>query len=100
MEQRIVKTTIAAAVVVLLSLPLSFSQIFEMNAGANQIINWEKTHAVKLKGSVSSNDIKAEWTCPQNSDVVFGNASDPVTEVTFPRPGYFLLMLTKKGLLI
>jgi beta-glucosidase len=97
MEQRIVKTTIAAAVVVLLSLPLSFSQIFEMNAGANQIINWEKTHAVKLKGSVSSNDIKAEWTCPQNSDVVFGNASDPVTEVTFPRPGYFLLMLSGTG---
>jgi beta-glucosidase len=37
-----------------------------------------------------------EWTCPQNSQVTFKNASNPVTEVTFPRPGYYLLVLSAK----
>ena len=40
--------------------------------------------------------VKVEWTCPQNKEVVFKDASNPITEVTFPRPGYYLLILSGK----
>lgn len=95
MGQRI-KSVIGIALLFLNS-TLLFSQTGTINAGNNQIINWEKDHSAQLKGSVSSDQLKVEWTCPQNSEVVFKNASNPVTEVTFPRPGYYLLVLTGKG---
>jgi beta-glucosidase len=85
------------AVLLLLNSAICFAQTFTVNAGSNQIINWEKTHSAELKGSISPNDIKVEWRCPQNSQVVFQNASDPGTEVTFPRPGYYLLILSNKN---
>ena len=44
-------------------------------------VNWEKKLTTQLKGSVSSDNIKVEWTCPQNSEVVFKDASNPITEV-------------------
>ena len=69
-----------------------FPQTIPISAGSNQIINWEKTHSAKLDGIVS-NGIKVEWTCLQNSEVVFKDAANPTTEVTFPRPGYYLLTL-------
>lgn len=97
MKQRIIKLTTVIAVCFLSDLPLLFSQTITISAGTNQIINWEKTHSTQLKGSVSSNTLHVEWTCPQNSDVVFKNAFNPVTEVSFPRPGYFLLILSGKG---
>jgi len=97
MEQRIIKSIIGIVAFLLLnSTFLLSSQNITINAGSNQIINWEKTHSAQLKGSVSSDKIKVEWTCPQNSEVVFKNASNPVTEVTFPRPGYYLLILSGK----
>ena len=68
-----------------------------IDAGGKQTINWEETPTAKLQGSVSSAKIKVEWRCPQNPDVIFKNVSDPRTEVTFPRPGYFLLILSGKG---
>jgi beta-glucosidase len=73
------------------------AQITAVNAGSNQIIEWEKTRSAQLRGSVSSKKAKVEWTCPQNAEVVFENASSPVTEVTFPRLGYYLLFLSNKG---
>ncbi|MBN2214535.1 MAG: glycoside hydrolase family 3 C-terminal domain-containing protein [Bacteroidales bacterium] len=94
MEQRIIKIAIGTAVVFLINPALLFSQTIPISAGNNQTINWEKTHSTQLKGSVSSDKIKTEWTCPQNSNVIFKDASDPATEVTFPRPGYFLLILS------
>jgi len=97
MEQRIIKLIFGIVVLLLLNSTLSFSETITINAGSNQIINWEKTHRAQLKGSVSSDKIKIEWTCPGNSKVIFKNVSSPVTEVTFPRPGYYLLILSGKG---
>jgi beta-glucosidase len=97
LEKRIIKSIIGIIVFLLLNSTLFLVHAAEINAGSNQIINWEKTHSAQLKGSVSSNKIKVEWTCPQNSEVVFKDASNPVTEVTFPRPGYYLLILSSKG---
>ena len=97
MEQRIIKSVIGIVALFLLNSTSSFSQTITISAGSSQIINWEKTHSAQLKGSVSSDKTKAKWTCPRNSKVVFKNASSPATEVTFPRPGYYLLILSSKG---
>jgi beta-glucosidase len=97
MKQRFIKSIIGIAVLLLLNATLLFSQNAIINAGSNQIINWEKTHSAQLKGSVSSNNLKVEWTCPQNSEVIFKDSSNPVTEVIFPRPGYYLLILSDKN---
>ena len=97
MEQRITKSIIRTVFLLLLNSTLLFSQTISINAGGNQIINWEKTHSAQLQGSVSSNKIKVEWACPQNLNVVFKDASSPVTDVTFPRPGYYLLIFSGKG---
>ena len=97
MERKIVKITTWAIIFWLLKSSLFFAQTFTINAGTNQIINWEKTHSAQLKGSVSINTL-VEWTCPQNKEVIINNPSNPVTEVTFPRPGYYLLILSDKEL--
>ena len=96
MKQRIVKSIIGTGIFLILTSTASFSQHITINAGTNQIINWEKAHTAQLKGNVSSNKVTVEWMCPQNAEVVFKNASAPVTEVTFPRPGYYLLILSGK----
>ena len=96
MKQRFI---IITGIVVLLfsNSTLLFAQTITVNAGSNQIINWEKTHTAQLNGSTSSNNVKVEWTCPQNAEVVFKDAANPITEVTFPRSGYYLLILSAKG---
>ncbi len=96
MNKRIFKSAIGAVVLLLLRSTLLCSQTVAISAGSNQIVDWEKTHVAQLQGSVSSKKIKVEWTCPQNPQVVFKDAANPVTEVTFPRPGYYLLILTGK----
>lgn len=98
MKQRFTKSIIGILAFFLLSSIPFFAQTVTVNAGSYQIINWEKTHSLKLKGSISSDQVKVKWTCPQNSEVVFKNAYNPVTEVTFPRPGYYLLILSGKGI--
>jgi beta-glucosidase len=97
MEQKIIKSIIGIVVLFLLDSSSLFAQTVAFDAGDSQIINWEKTHSAQLRGSVSSNNVKLKWTCPQNSKVVFRNASNPVTEVTFPRPGYYLFILSSSG---
>lgn len=97
MEQRIIISKVGILVLAFLNSSLLFAQTTAVSAGSNQTINWEKAHSAHLTGSVSSKKTKVEWTCPQNSNVVFKNASSPVTEVTFPRPGYYLLVLSGKG---
>jgi len=73
------------------------AQDLTISAGRNQIIAWEKSHAAHLDGKVSSGKAKVVWSCPQNADVAFKNPASPVTDVTFPRPGYYQLNLTAKG---
>ena len=97
MERSINKSIIEIIVLLLITTSSIFPQTITITTGSNQIINWEKTHSAQLSGSVSSGGLKVEWTCPQNSEVVFKDASNPVTEVTFPRPGYYLLTLSGKG---
>jgi beta-glucosidase len=97
MKQRIVNSTIAMTFFLLINYSSIYAQAITVSAGQNQIINWEKTHSAQLQGKVSLTGIKVEWTCPQNSQVVFKDASNPVTEVTFPRPGYYLLILSAKA---
>ncbi|MBP8976748.1 MAG: glycoside hydrolase family 3 C-terminal domain-containing protein, partial [Bacteroidetes bacterium] len=99
MKSNLVKLVSGMTMFVLMSLlcNLSYAQSITIDAGKNQIINWERTHTAQLKGNVSPSEIKVEWSCPQNSQVVFKDASNSVTEVTFPRPGYYLLILTAKG---
>ena len=94
-KKGIIKTICAVSLLLLNSTSL-FSQTFSIRAGSNQVVNWERTHSAELKASVPSDKMKVEWACPQNSHVVFKNASSPVTEVTFPRPGYYLLVLSGK----
>ncbi|MBN2514189.1 MAG: glycoside hydrolase family 3 C-terminal domain-containing protein [Sedimentisphaerales bacterium] len=94
MKKRIIKSIIGTVVLLLLNASLLLSQTMTISAGNNQIINWEKTHSAQLKGSVSPAETTVEWTCPQNSEVVFQDALNPVTEATFPRPGYYLLFLS------
>jgi len=94
MNREIFKSAIRAAAIILLGSNLSYSQTAAINAGSNQIIDWGKNHTAQLNGSVSSKKIKVEWTCPQNPEVFFKDAQNPVTAVTFPRPGYYLLILT------
>lgn len=94
MEPRIIKAIYAIIVLLFLNPASSSSQTITINAGSNQIINWEKTHSAQLKGSVPSDEIKIEWSCLGNPGVIFKDASNPVTEVTFPRPGYYLLILS------
>jgi beta-glucosidase len=98
MQQGIINPVTGAAILFLLG-PFSLAaQTATVSAGSNQIIRWEKTHSAQLNGSVPSNRTKAEWTCPQNAEVVFADASNPITGVTFPRPGYYLLVLSCKGI--
>lgn len=97
MEQRIIRSIIGMVAILLLNPISPFAKSVTIKAGSNQIINWEKTHSAQLKGSVSLDKIKIEWACPQNSEVVFKDASNPITEVTIPRPGYYLLILSGKG---
>ena len=97
MGNRIVQSAMAGAFLLLLSAALSFSQPATISAGSNQLINWEKSHSAQLSGGVSSDKAKVQWTCPQKPDVRFKDASRPATEVTFPRPGYYLLVLSQKG---
>lgn len=97
MDDRIIRSIIGTVILFILNPSSLFAQTTTINAGSNQIISWEKTYSAQLKGSVSSKKITVEWTCPQNAKVVFKNASNPVTEVTFPRPGYYLLVLAHKG---
>ncbi len=95
MKERITKSIIGIIVFLLLDSNPFFAQNIFVNAGSNQIINWEKIHSTRLNGSASIG-LKVEWTCPQNAQVVFKDATNPVTEVTFPRPGYYLLYLSDK----
>jgi beta-glucosidase len=97
MKQRIIESMLGIVVFTFLSSSSLHSQSSTISAGSSQIINWEKSQSAQLRGNVSSTNPKVEWTCPQNSEVVFQNASSPVTEVTFPRPGYYLLLLSSKG---
>ncbi len=94
MIRRIINS--AAGIVIFLLLISSSSFCQTVNAGKEQIVEWEKTHSAQLNGNVSPENAKVEWTCPQNKEVVFKDASSPVTEVTFPRPGYYLLYLSSK----
>lgn len=94
MARRIIQSICGIAIILLLNSTLLNAQAISVNAGSNQIIKWEQTHIARLLGSVSSNKIKTQWTCPQNDKVVFNDASNPVAVVTFPRPGYYLLILS------
>jgi len=96
MKRQIIKPILGIIALSLFNFSSVFTQTIAINAGTNQIINWESTHSAQLKGSVSPDSVKVQWACPQNSKVVFTDASNPVTEVTFPRPGYYLLILSSK----
>jgi len=97
MKHRIFNLNTVVIIIWIFNSVLLFAQTITINTGTNQIINWEITHSTKLSGKISSNIIKTEWACPQNSEVVFKDPSNPVTEVTFPRPGYYLLFLSGKS---
>jgi len=84
MKQNICKSRTLTIFLLLLTSTIVFPQTITINAGSNQIINWEETHSAHLKGIISPGSIKTEWTCPQNSEVVFKNPAETNTEVTFP----------------
>jgi hypothetical protein len=48
-----------------------------VDAGADQFVDFSKTHTVKLNSSRSSDDVKIKWSCPQNQQVIFKDDSDP-----------------------
>ena len=100
MRQGTIKLIIITVNILLLYSSPVFAQAIAINAGSNQIINWGKTKSASLKGSVTPNKVEVKWSCPQNSTVVFKDATNPVTEVTFPRPGYYFLVLSYKDSVI
>lgn len=88
---------LVTAVVCLLSGSMVLqAQEMVVEAGSHQTVNWEKTRTVQLEGKVTPAHARVQWTCANNSDVQFKNPKSPRTEVTFPRPGYYLLVLTAK----
>ncbi len=91
------KTIFTILLVWLTSSVLLYSENITINAGSHQFVNWEASQTTQLQGSVSSDNIKVEWTCPQSSEVTFKDPSNPVTEVTFPRPGYYFLILAENS---
>ena len=97
MKQKISGSIIGIVFILTLNSNLIFAQTYSVKAGNDQIINLEKTQTLQLNGSVSSDKIKVEWTCPQSTEVSFKNATQPVTEVSFPGPGYYLLVLSGKA---
>ena len=97
MKQKISGSIFGIVFILTLNSNLIFAQTYSVKAGNDQIINLEKTQTLQLNGSVSSDKIKVEWTCPQSTEVSFKNATQPVTEVSFPGPGYYLLVLSGKA---
>ena len=98
MNQKIVKplTGILLFLFFTASLVAAQTSEIEIDAGASQFVNWEETRTIQLEGNVSPEDIVVEWSCPTNFQVSFKDALNPVTEVIFPRPGYYLLELTAR----
>jgi beta-glucosidase len=94
-EKHLIRITLISLFIPLLI--VSKSPEIKIDAGKNQFVNWEKTQTIQLKGSVSEEGIAVEWSCPANMEVRFYEPAKPVTKVTFPRPGYYLLELTAKG---
>ncbi len=74
-----------------------YSQSVKIDAGKNQIIKWEQTHSARSDGSVLPEGVNVIWSCQANSEVKFNKPSNLKTEVTFPRPGYYLLKLSAVG---
>lgn len=98
MNQKIVKPLTGILLFLFFTVLLAVAQTSqkEINAGASRLVNWEKTRTIQLEGAVSPEDILAEWSCPSNLQVSFKDASNPSTEVTFPRPGFYLLEFTTR----
>jgi beta-glucosidase len=79
------------------SFVISQTSEIKIDAGKSQYVNWEETQKIKLNGTAIPEDIEVAWSSPSNPDVLFYDASNPATEVTFPRPGYYLLELSAIG---
>ena len=62
---------ILVLVIILPSILFSQHSEIAIDAGDHQFINWDNTKTLQLNGSVSSKDIKIEWSCPVNSNIKF-----------------------------
>ena len=96
MKRQILHSFLGTIAIILFNTSLIYSQPATIDAGSSQIISWEETHSAQLTGNVTPKKIKVEWTCPQHTEVVFTDPYNFSTEVTFPRPGYYLLTLSAK----
>jgi beta-glucosidase len=97
MKRRVNRSIIPAIVLLILNVSWLSAQAVTVNAGTHQTVRWEQTHSAQLNGSVSPGNVDVQWSCPQNAQVKFKDASHPATEVTFPRPGYYQLILSRKA---
>ena len=97
MKQKPDKHSILMILIFVPLLVLSETNEIKTDAGEDQFVNWERTSTIQLEGSVSGRDVAVTWTCPANPKVRFHEPTKPVTKVTFPRPGYYLLKLTTTG---
>ncbi len=75
-----------------------------VDAGTMQQVRFDETNSTAVSASITDDDpdglgeIGVDygtvlWSCPENSEVVFADASAAATSVTFPRDGYYLLQL-------
>ncbi len=85
--------SIISFVLFMVSVAVSQTADSQISAGEDRYVNWDETHTVRLNGQIPSGYKVIQWLCPANPEVTFDNTSGPVTEVTFPRPGYYLLEL-------
>jgi beta-glucosidase len=97
MEQRTIKIILSALLLLLFSTAYISAQTVTIDAGKPQVVRWEQTHSAQLNGATSPGNAKVQWTCPQNAQVAFKDPSSAATEVTFPRPGYYLLVLSSRA---
>jgi len=69
----------------------NFSQSVKQTQEQYQLISWNGKKSVLLNANISNEIASIQWSCPQNSEVRIKNPNEPITEVIFPRPGYYLL---------
>ena len=101
-EFGVTRGTLAGVQVIGVLGPVNSSPTVE--AGDTQFVRFDQSPSFGLNGSVTDDDLSGLgqigvdygqiiWSCPSNPGVVFADASDPHTTVTFPRDGYYQLKL-------
>lgn len=70
MERSNIRFTLALVIIFILNSLAVFTLTIPIDAGRDQIDNWDKTHSARLQGNVSSKKIKVEWNRHSGKDAI------------------------------